>query len=238
MELPRMLILETSGRVGQVALALGEQVCAYRQLDATRRHARDLAPAVADLLKGQTWRAREVQAVLVSRGPGSYTGLRIGVMSAKVFAYATGCTLLALDTFAAIAVQAPVEASRLDVLADAQQDKIYVQSFARGDTGFAPLGSLAIRPFAEWLGEHAPEAWVTGPGLRKWQQSLPSDVRVVAEEQWEPRVDSLLRLGLTRYRAGERDDPWMAEPLYLRPSAAEEQWRARPGGSAPQAPPS
>lgn len=228
---PRLLILETSGRTGQVALAFGAQVCARRALDETRRHARDLAPAVAELLAGQGWKPRDVHGVFVSRGPGSYTGLRIGVLSAKVFAYATGCALLALDTFAAVALRAPAEAVTLDVLADAQQEKVYVQSFVRSGTGYTPRSPLAIRPFADWLAGRDPQAWVTGPGLRKWQDELPPDVPVVAAERREPDVESLLRLGLARYQAGERDDPWTVEPLYLRPSSAEEQWQARQGGT-------
>src|SRR6516225_3465310 len=70
---PRFLSLETSGRVGQVALAEGDQVRGVRRLDEARRHARDLAPAVKDLLDRQGWRPRDLQAVIVSRGPGSYT---------------------------------------------------------------------------------------------------------------------------------------------------------------------
>jgi hypothetical protein len=52
-------------------------------------------------------------------------------------------------------------------------------------------------------------------------------VPVVDEKFWDPEPESLLRLGLVRYRAGERDDIWSLEPLYLRPSAAEEQWKGR-----------
>src|SRR5205085_7377236 len=104
---PRVLVLETSGRSGQVALAHGDDLLAVRSLDETRRHARDLAPAVKDLLTQQGWQVRDLDAVFVSRGPGSYTGLRVGIMSAKALAYATGCALLGIDTFAAIARQAP-----------------------------------------------------------------------------------------------------------------------------------
>src|SRR5437870_6540619 len=128
---PRCLILETSGRIGQVALAHGARLGGVRQLDEARRHARDLAPAVRDLLAQAGWTARSLNAVIVSRGPGSYTGLRVGIMSAKALAYATGCTLVAIDTFAAIAQQAPAEVQQLDVLADAQQNRVYVQRFAR-----------------------------------------------------------------------------------------------------------
>jgi tRNA threonylcarbamoyladenosine biosynthesis protein TsaB len=221
---PRLLLIETSGRAGQVALAEGESLLAARRLDEARNHARDLAPALADLLAGAGWKPRDVSAVVVSRGPGSYTGLRVGVMSAKAFAYASGCALLAIDTFAVIAAQAPAAASPLDVIADAQRQKVYLQRFERT----APVSSLVIRPAAEWLAE-APAPWASGPALRLHRGLLPADVRAVEESLWEPRAESLLALALARWRAGERDDPFAVEPLYLRPSSAEEQWRGRPG---------
>lgn len=226
---PRLLILETSGRTGWAALALGAELRGERRLDEARRNARDLAPAVAELLAEQGWRPNELQAVIVSRGPGSYTGLRVGIMSARTFAYATGCALIAVDTFAAIARQAPADLPRVDVLADAQQDKIYVQSFLYQEEGWRPLTELAIRPFADWLADRAADVAVTGPGLRKWAARLPADVPMLDAGVWEPRPASVLQIGLARYRAGERADVWTLEPLYLRPSSAEEQWNARTG---------
>ncbi len=219
---PRLLLLETSGRVGHVALADGTALLAARQLDETRRQARDLAPAVADLLAAVGWKPRDVSAVVVSRGPGSYTGLRVGIMSAKAFAYAVGCPVLAIDTFAAIAWQAPEEASPLDVIADAQQQKVYLQRFEHHQ----PISPLTIRPVAEWVTD-SPAAWVSGPALHLHRARLPGNMRPVDESVWEPRPESLLELALKRWAAGERDDLFAVEPLYLRPSSAEEQWQAR-----------
>lgn len=223
---PRLVIVETSSRTAQVALALGEELRGVRRLDEARRHARELVPALAALLAEQGWRPRDVQAILVSRGPGSYTGLRVGLMSAKTFAYAAGCAVLAVDTFAALALQAPAPVPRIDVLADAQQDKVYVQSFVLAEEQWLPATELAIRHFADWLATREPSAWVTGPGLLKWAPRLPAETPRVDASFWETQPASLLRLGLARYRAGERDDPWTLEPLYLRPSSAEEQWKA------------
>jgi tRNA threonylcarbamoyladenosine biosynthesis protein TsaB len=224
---PRLLILETSGRAGQVAVAEGAVLRAVRRLDEARRHARDLAPAVAELLAGQGYSPRAIDAVVVGRGPGSYTGLRVGIMSAKAFAYAAGCALIALDTFAVIAAQAPPEVAHLDVLADAQQERVYVQHFTRPAAGADPQPAtpLAIQPFAEWLARRDAASWASGPGLRGLRQRLPGSVSVVEPERWDPQAETLLRLGLARYREGARDDLWTLEPLYLRPSAAEEQWR-------------
>jgi tRNA threonylcarbamoyladenosine biosynthesis protein TsaB len=224
--------LETSSRVGQVALARGDVLVGLRRLDEARRHARDLAPAVQELLGSQGWSAADLDGVIVSRGPGSYTGLRVGLISAKALAYATGCALLAVDTFAAIAAQAPPEVLSLEVLADAQQGKVYVERFERPYAG-APFLSrvpLRIQLFADWLVQPAAPAWVSGPGLRGQEGKLPPRVRPVPADRWDPQPDSMLRLGLARYMRGEGDDLWTLEPLYLRPSSAEEQWEERKTG--------
>src|SRR5438067_1968570 len=104
-ENPKLLILETSGRVGRVAVALGATLGEIRTLDETRRHGRDLAPAAAELCAARGWAVHELDGVIVSIGPGSYTGLRVGLMSAKALAYAIGCRVLGIETFAAIARQ-------------------------------------------------------------------------------------------------------------------------------------
>jgi tRNA threonylcarbamoyladenosine biosynthesis protein TsaB len=221
------LIIETSGRAGQVAVARGAELLAVRPLAEGRRQGRDLAPAVGELLRQQGWTARQLQGVIVSLGPGSYTGLRVGIISAKTLGYATGCALLGVETFAAVAEQVPEAATRLDVIADAQQGKVYVQSFRRAsaEAAWEPQAALAIRAVEDWLAGRAAEAWVSGPGVDVHLGRLQSAVKLVEADRRLPRAESLLRIGLRRYQAGGRDDVWSMEPIYLRPSAAEEQWR-------------
>ena len=135
---------------------------------------RDLAPLLAELLCEEGWKTRDLDGVIVSRGPGSYTGLRVGIMSAKTLAYATGCGLFAVDTFAAIALQTPAPVSQVDVIADAQQDKIYVQAFARqadGETWLA-TNELAIIAFEEWDKLRDKSVLIAGPGLEIFRPAL------------------------------------------------------------------
>jgi tRNA threonylcarbamoyladenosine biosynthesis protein TsaB len=225
----RWLLLETSGRVGQVGVARGADLLAARRLDAARRHARDLVPAAGELLRGQGWRARDLDGVIASRGPGSYTGLRVGLIAAKALAYATGCTLLAVDTFAVIARQADVPTDRLEVIADAQQGKLYTQSFRRArDGAWQPSSELSVRPADAWLAGLAEGVAVTGPGVTLVEKRLPHAAVTVPTERRDPQLAALLALGLERAARGERDDPVSLEPLYLRASSAEEQWARRP----------
>ncbi len=219
---PRLLLLETSGRIGQVAVAEGPRLLGVRRLDEGRRHARDLAPAVADLLSRQGWQPRDIRAVIVSRGPGSYTGLRVGVMSAKAFAYATGCALIAVDTFEIVAAQAPPEAQTVYVLADAQQDHLYVQRYERNPSWLA-ASDLTVVPASTWLTDRNAAAWTTGPGVSVVASRLPPSSRVIAPDRREPAVESLHSIGLARYQAGRFDDLRALEPLYARPSSAEQK---------------
>lgn len=222
----RLLLLETSGRIGLVGLAEGEQLLSARRLDEARRHARDLAPAVAELLAERAWKPADLAGVIVSQGPGSYTGLRVGIMSAKTLAYAVSCALIAVETFLIVANQSPEAAEHVDVLADAQQDKLYVQSFAR-ETGqsWRPASELAIVPASTWLASRNASAWVGGPGLKLVAERLPADAPRLDAIQCDPGLESLLRLGWQRYASGTRDDFWKLEPLYARPSSAEEKWK-------------
>ncbi|MBL8799506.1 MAG: tRNA (adenosine(37)-N6)-threonylcarbamoyltransferase complex dimerization subunit type 1 TsaB [Planctomycetia bacterium] len=228
----RLLLLETSGRAGFVGVAEGPVLRGQRRLDEARRHARDLAPATAELLAEQGWRPRDLAAVFVSRGPGSYTGLRVGVASAQALAYAVGCAVLAVDTFDVLAMQAPSEATSLAVLADAQQDRLYVQSFgALADGRRQPQSPLEVLSAEEFIARGTRTDWLTGPALHTFAARFGTDCRFVAAQHWDPTLAGLLAAGLPRWLAGERTDWRQLEPLYARLSEAERKWEERQGGS-------
>jgi tRNA threonylcarbamoyladenosine biosynthesis protein TsaB len=222
----RYLLIETSGRVGLVGLADGGQLVAGRRLDANRRHGRDLAPTVDVLLRESGWRPSDLAAVIVSLGPGSYTGLRVGVMSAKALAFATRQAVVGVPTFEVIAREAPPIGNVLDVIADGQKGKLYVQPFTRRDESepFLPAAPLALRDGRQWARDRDPARPVTGPGLRVAAGWLPDTTPAMPGE---PTVPGLLKAGLARWDFGQLDDPVGIKPIYLRPSSAEDQWARR-----------
>jgi tRNA threonylcarbamoyladenosine biosynthesis protein TsaB len=195
-------------------------------LDDTRRHARDLAATVEQILKDESLKPTELAGVMVGRGPGSYTGLRVGLMSAKAFAYATGCKLIAVDTFASIAAQAPVEAERLWVIADALQNHIYIQRFSRSTDGkWLPEDGLRIERVEESLKQAVAGTWMTGPGVKVYANHIPSGCPCVPETDREPRVEGVFAVGKL-LPALTREQQFALEPLYLRGSSAEEKAKA------------
>jgi tRNA threonylcarbamoyladenosine biosynthesis protein TsaB len=217
------LLIETSGRVGKVGLARGGAVARAADLDATRRHARDLAAAVDALLKAEGLRPADLTGVVVGVGPGSYTGLRVGLISAKALAYALGCRLVPAPTFAAIAERAPTEASQLWVIADALQGQIYLQRFARDPAGkWQPADELRIDRAEDCLSRVAPGTWISGPGVKVYADRIPLANPVVPEPDREPSVESLFRAG-QGVPPVSREELFRLEPLYLRGSSAEEK---------------
>lgn len=225
-ERPRLLLIETSGRIGWVGLAEGPVLVAEQPLDEGRRHARDLAPATARLLSEHGWRSRDLRGVIVSLGPGSYTGLRVGIMSAKTLAYATKCALIGVPTFEVLARKVETTQLELVAIADAQKEHLYVQEFARGSTTerFAPAGELNVLAGRGWARQLRPNVVVVGPAARIAEPWLPVGTPTAV---LEPTIAGLLAVGWDRYLRGERDDPAGLEPLYLRRSSAEEQWDRR-----------
>lgn len=197
------LVVETSGKVGRVGLARGAAVVRAVALDETRRHARDLAAVVCEILSAEALRPANLTGIMVSVGPGSYTGLRVGLATAKTFAYATGCKLIAVPTFAAIALHS----SERDVLvvSDALQGRIYRQRYSGGRAA----DDLRIEPATEM---DATGAAIVGPWVKPGE---PGHVP-------EPALVNLLQAGLALPPL-DRVAMFALEPLYLRGSSAEEK---------------
>jgi tRNA threonylcarbamoyladenosine biosynthesis protein TsaB len=223
------LILETSGRGARIGLARERVLKHTAELDAARRHAREMVPTIDALLSAESLRPTDLTGVMVSCGPGSYTGLRVGLATAKALAYATGCQLRAVDTFAAIAEQAPREAQHVWVVADALQKQVYIQRFDRTPAGWIPFQELCIGAVDEWLNWLPAGVHVSGPGATVYASAIPQDCVVVPEADREPRVESVLAVGF-RLAPLTREELFALEPLYLRASSAEEKAKSAPRG--------
>ncbi|QEL18042.1 tRNA (adenosine(37)-N6)-threonylcarbamoyltransferase complex dimerization subunit type 1 TsaB [Limnoglobus roseus] len=216
------LILETSGRIGNVGLARGNELIHAAKLDENCRHARDLMATVQRFLTAESLRVGDLGAILVGIGPGGYTGLRVGLTTAKVLAYASGVPLIAVPTFNAVAQQAPPEAVRLWVIADALQGTLYFQRFETNDGFREPTEPLQIVSAGEWLPWANKELWLMGPGVAVYGNQLPCDARVVDPLACEPQLEGMLRAAERLTPLG-REELFRIEPLYLRGSSAEEK---------------
>lgn len=222
------LAIDTSGLCGSVALLDGETCLAERELELGRQHGQSLVPEVSRLLAEQGRRPSDVQLVAVSSGPGSFTGLRVGIVFAKTLAYAVRCPAVAVETFLAIAHNAPADVGKLSVVEDAQRGELFDGAFRREPGGdWQRPDSIDIVSVETWIAELRPADVVAGPGLARIAERIAANCRVLPADFWRPRAATVGLLGQRLLAAGAAHDPWSLEPLYLRRSSAEDKWDAR-----------
>jgi tRNA threonylcarbamoyladenosine biosynthesis protein TsaB len=224
----RILALETADKTGTVAALSDGNLLAELELDRTQRSAQSLAPGIDALLKQVGWTPPDVQLVAVSVGPGSFTGLRIGVTTAKLFAYSVGAGVLGVDTLDAIAA-APADCPTLWAVLDAQRGEVVAQAFGLAVAGRRQaIGPQRLLAVDAWLAELTPGVAVSGPVLARLLDRIPSGVEVLDRCYWNPRAAAIGQLASRYYAEGRRDDLLKLVPHYSRRSAAEEKLDPRP----------
>ncbi len=224
-----ILAIETTERIGGVAAMVDSELLCQRDLDPVQRSAQSLAPAVKALWAEVGWQPSDVDLLAVTVGPGSFTGLRIGVTTAKTLAFCCGAEILGIDTLETIAAAAPSDVERLEVAIDAQRNEVVMQTFHRGDDEwFVPdLEPARLIDIDDWLENLQPDTVISGPILKKLVDRLPKGVTALPPELCRPTAANVARLAARHYAAGRRDDVWKLVPVYSRKSAAEEKWEEK-----------
>lgn len=230
----RILALETSGRCGSVALLEGDpstKLAALRlaiRLPADERTAQSLAPAMRQALVDLEWAPGSLELIAVSQGPGSFTGLRVGVTTAKTLAYAVGAKLIGVSTLAVLAHQSKFTENRVWSVLDAQRGELFAQAYEKGDDISLVTDATEIIAAESWLHELREGDTVTGTVLMKLRDRLPKGVEPVEISLWEPTAPTVGELGWQRFLQGLTDDVWQFVPQYHRRSAAEEKAMSTP----------
>jgi tRNA threonylcarbamoyladenosine biosynthesis protein TsaB len=226
-----ILGIETATDVCAAAVDVDGTVVCSVSLDRPRRHAERLVPMIGAALRAVGLRADDLQAVAVSAGPGSYTGLRIGVSTAKGICVATSARLLPVPSLEALALAAGAEPGRVVVAAFlARRAEVYAASFLIGPEGFPrTLRGPVAGPPGEALQElgAAPSGpvVVTGDGGRLVSAALRAlGTPHVLDPVTRPTASAVVRLG-RRIGAGsgpvdvERFEPYYLREFTARPAA-------------------
>lgn len=213
------IALETSTRSGSVAAARGDEVRESALSDGAA-HARDLLPRLEELLA--TWGAApdEIQAIAVDVGPGSYTGLRIGIATAQGLARATGAATIGVASGEVAAFAALAPGQTAVHLLDARSGELYLAHYRRTDDDVEVLLAPTVVPVDE-IERHLPPADVVLSDARGLlEERVAVDVLERLRDGVVPRARDLLTLGLRRLERDGPIDPRALAPLYLRPFAA------------------
>ena len=218
-----MLILgiDTAGHRTGTALLDGEEVLATRW--SSGRHSALLVPMIAELFSSQQLPLDKLGLIGVAKGPGTYTGLRVGVVTAKALARSTGAVLLGIPTLDAMAAQAPRDGDQVLVALQAHKGRVLAARYVRSTEGRLELADAPAMVRADSLETPEPGTWVVTDGAHLIPGLEDDSPFVVFSDN---SALSVGRLAFRGHRAGRQSETYSLTPEYLRPPAVT----LKPGG--------
>jgi tRNA threonylcarbamoyladenosine biosynthesis protein TsaB len=219
----RVLAIETSTLAGGVALLDDGRVIAEYALDVAVTHSERIMAAVDSLARGAGWRPGDLQGIAVAVGPGSFTGLRIGLATAKGLALALGLPIAAVPTLDAMAAMFPFAAWPICPVIAARRNEVYASLFRAAPPDMTrEWDYLALTPEA-LAGRLVEPTILVGDGAAR---VASVHARVAPAIPRIPSAAAVGVLGTERLRRHETVPAASLVPLYLRPSEAELKRRA------------
>ncbi len=217
-----LLALDTSTDKGSLALAEGDRLLGEYSLHSPGTYLQHLLPAVEELFQAAGRALPDLGAIAVSQGPGNFTGLRIGLATAKGLAWALGCPLVPVPTLEALAAQVSFQPHPVAVLMDAKRQEVYLGVFQCPGEFPQAQGEpqrLAVAALPSLL---QPPLLLTGPGLDAYgdflKQHLSPEIVWASPELRHSQAATIARLGRLRLEQGLAVAPQQLTPTYLRPA--------------------
>lgn len=213
--------IDTSSMTGGVALLKDNELVGELVLNIRTTHSERLLPALDRLLADANISVKDLGLVSVVTGPGSFTGLRIGVATAKGLSYALGIPAIGVTTLEAYGWQFKYFPGIVAALVDARRENVFWQAFKGGvplnEPSYAALQDVLDYPFEE-------QSLFVGDGAVNYGDRICSQV---------PTTQNLLRpsavadLAYARFLKGEQEDAFGLNPTYMRQTEAERKWQEK-----------
>lgn len=221
----KILLIETATQICSVALAVDGKVAARRDSDTPNAHSTRLSVFIDEVLKECSMQPRDLDAVCVSAGPGSYTGLRIGVSTAKGFCYALGIPLVSVPTLLSMAAlycrQHPDYKGFVCPMIDARRMECYTMVVDSNMNILRDTSADVIEAgcFDEWLDRG--EVTFIGDGAEKTRDLLGAHPNARYDSSFQLSAEGMLELAEVKLRDGKIEDVAYFEPFYLKDFVAK-----------------
>jgi len=225
----RSIAIETSGRLGSIATVEDGQVLVEEQFPPQFKHAAGIISVIDRLTKSHGWSPSDVSEVYVSAGPGSFTGLRVGITVAKTLALALGVKIVAVPSTEVLAHNAPAGWTNAVILLDAKRGQIFTARYTNQNGHPIEAEEAHLDTLTAMLTRAPRPVHLIGDGLPYHSDSIPTDdpsVIITEESTWRPRATIVAQIGWQMARVGQFTDADKLTPLYIRRPEAEEKWEA------------
>jgi tRNA threonylcarbamoyladenosine biosynthesis protein TsaB len=226
----KVLALETATAVCAAALVADGEVIAEETVTRRFVHAEKLMMMIGEALQRSGCERRDLNAIAVSIGPGSFTGLRIGLATGKGLTYALGIPLIAVPTLEALSVHllrsgGTAEGGFILPVLDARRDEVYTQLFHAGPDGVSAVWEardVRVSDIAGMTRDHRP-ILVGGDGAQKFHQTLSTSserevdrFRFIEDHLSQCSAGTVGLIGERMLKNGDTADPATAEPKYVK----------------------
>ncbi|MBN1796207.1 MAG: tRNA (adenosine(37)-N6)-threonylcarbamoyltransferase complex dimerization subunit type 1 TsaB [Sedimentisphaerales bacterium] len=222
---PLIISLETSGRNGSVAIALGDEFLRQKEFSAPMKHSAELFGAIGDLLSDYDKKPQDINHVYISVGPGSFTGLRIAVTFAKSMNLANNSKIVAVDSLDVIAANlndtdSAQQYTKIAVILDAKRNQFFIARYEIRNTKYEKTGTdilITAKDFKEQFISGDDPIRLLGEGLVYYKDKFKADgVNFLDEKHWWPQAKNVYKLGRQKALKGQFENPLKLQPFYLR----------------------
>ncbi len=229
-----ILGIETSTMTGSVALMDEERLIAEYTLNLAETHTSRLMPAIDRVLKDAFLTIKDLDGIAVSLGPGSFTGLRIGIATAKGLAQGLNIPIVGIPTLDGLAFNLFNCKDLVCPLLDARKGEVYYALYKNGKRlskymAYEPgelLEKIGLRIKGQGL-----RVIFLGDGIEVYgdliKKRLGRKAIFASKAQRLPNAASITELGLKKLRRGKKSELLTLKPIYIRPSEAELKWKER-----------
>ena len=213
-----LLLLETATTMCSVALSKNGKILAIKEINNGYTHAENITVFITDVCEKAQIKLPEIAAIAISKGPGSYTGLRIGVATAKGLCYALNKPLIAINTLEAMAYgQLPKDENALYCpMIDARRMEVYC-ALLDAKNNFVKQTSAEIiseNSFSEFL--HEQKIYFFGDGAAKCKQTLSHHKNAIFIEDIFPSAQNMIPLAQQAFEKNNFENLAYFEPYYLK----------------------
>lgn len=228
----RILGIDTSTTNGGVAIIESNSgLIALYQLNTEITHSVRLLPAIEKILTDINFSLRDINGIAVSQGPGSFTGLRIGLMTAKILSLVNDVPLVGVPTLDALAYPFGYADSDLLIcpILDALKGEVYTAIYRSKDGEIVKISDYQIISIDSLLSQITQKCIFIGNAVSKYKEKIRlNNLAKFASMQLElVSPVSVAELGLKKLSKGYQDDPLKLEPIYLRRPEAEIVWEKK-----------
>lgn len=211
-----LLNIETTTKNCSVSIANNGKIVAMKELNnGNYSHAEVLHPFIEDILKEAGMLIGELEGVAVSKGPGSYTGLRIGVSAAKGLSFALNIPLISIDTLHSLSHAITVEAGTIVPMLDARRMEVYAAVFDKTHKQIRTIEAEIIEDssFSEYLA--LGKVYFLGDGAQKCKETITHKNAIFVSDKF-PSSEQMAVLSHEKFIRKETEDLAYFEPFYLK----------------------